>query len=235
MIEHLGVGERVALLVAGAEQRAEDVSAGRSPSRGGRGSRRRPGARARPAPASAGRRACPDRPSAAGRTPRRGRRARARTRSRSRGREPSRGRSRTAPASRSASPGPGSSGRCRRPRRRRAPRSRPRASARHRLGRDRDPLLVEGGHHDRPRGVVVVAVGGQQAVAEQRDQVTEAPVAPDEVVASGDEHEVVRLRADHEDLAVVEDPQAEDRPVCVVVVEQQVEDVVARSPGRASG
>ena len=41
------------------------------------------------------------------------------------------------------------------------------------------------------------------------------------VVEGGDEHEVVRLRPEHEDVAGVEDPQREDRAVALVGLEQQ--------------
>ena len=69
----------------------------------------------------------------------------------------------------------------------------------HRLDRGGDLLAVEGGHHDRPGAVVVVVVDRQQAVAEQRDQVAEARLAPVEVLRVGDGDEVVGLRAEHED------------------------------------
>ena len=62
-----------------------------------------------------------------------------------------------------------------------------------------DLLAVEGGHHDRPRAVMVVVVDRQQAVAEQRDQVAEARLAPVEVLRVGDGDEVVGLGAEHED------------------------------------
>ena len=72
----------------------------------------------------------------------------------------------------------------------------------HRLDRGRDLLAVEGGHHDRPRPVVVGVVDRQQAVAEQRDQVAEARLAPVEVLRVGDGDEVVGLGAEHEDHRV---------------------------------
>src|SRR5688572_32128865 len=56
-----------------------------------------------------------------------------------------------------------------------------------------DSLAVERRQHDLARAAVIVAVDRQQAVAEQRDQVAEAAVAPDEVLGARDEHEVVGL------------------------------------------
>ena len=86
-------------------------------------------------------------------------------------------------------------------------------------------LVVEGREHDPARLLVEVAVDREHPVAEQRDQVAEAAVAPAEAVGVGDEHEVVRLRAEHEDVARVEDPQREDRAVALVGLEQQVQRV----------
>ena len=97
---------------------------------------------------------------------------------------------------------------------------------RHRLGRGDDLLAVEGRHHDRPGPVVVVLVDRQQAVAEQRDQVAEARLAPVEVLRVADGDEVVRLRAEHEDDARVQQPQAEDRAELFVGAEQQRQRVV---------
>ena len=166
---------------------------------------------------------------AAGAAGSRSRRSRARARSarpRRRPCRPRRGRGRAAPASRSASPGCASSRRRRRPRRGAGARS----PARPRPPSPRpsavDLLAVEGGHHDRPGAVVVVVVDRQQAVAEQRDQVAEARLAPVEVLRVGDGDEVVGLRPEHEDDLGVEQAQAEDRPVLFVVGEQQRQRVV---------
>ncbi len=90
----------------------------------------------------------------------------------------------------------------------------------HRRGRGLDLLAVEGGQHDRPGAVVVGVVDRQQAVAEQRDQVAEARLAPVELLRVADGDEVVGLRAEHEDRADVEQSQAEDRPELFVGVEQ---------------
>ena len=57
---------------------------------------------------------------------------------------------------------------------------------------------MEGGQHDLARAAVVLAVGRQQAVAEERDEVAHAALAPAEVVGVGDGHVVVGLRAEHE-------------------------------------
>ena len=102
---------------------------------------------------------------------------------------------------------------------------------RHRLGHRRDLLAVEGGHHDRPGAVVVVLVDRQQAVAEQRDQVAEARLAPVEVLRVADGDEVVRLRAEHEDDPRVQQPHGEDRPELFVGAEQQRQRVVGDPVG----
>jgi hypothetical protein len=101
----------------------------------------------------------------------------------------------------------------------------------HRLGRGGDLLTVEGGHHDRAGAVVVVLVDGEEAVAEQRDQVAEARLAPVEVLRVADGHEVVRLGADHEDHPRVQEAHAEDRPVAFVAVEQERQRVVSAGVG----
>ena len=90
----------------------------------------------------------------------------------------------------------------------------------HRLDRGGDLLAVEGGHHRRPGVVVVVVVDRQQAVAEQRDQVAEARLAPVEVLRVGDRHVVVGLRPEHEDDLGVEQAQGEDRPELFIAAEQ---------------
>ena len=77
----------------------------------------------------------------------------------------------------------------------------------HRLHRSRDLLAVEGGHHDLAGAVVVGVVDRQQAVAEQRDQVAEARLAPVEVLRVGDGDEVVRLGTEHEDHRVMEEAE----------------------------
>ena len=112
-----------------------------------------------------------------------------------------------------------------------APPSAASASARHRLDRRLDLLAVEGGHHDPPGAVVVAAVDRQQAVAEQRDQVAEAALAPVEVLRVGDGDVVVGLGAEHEDDPRVQQPQAEDRPVALVAGEQQRQRVVGHLAG----
>ena len=90
----------------------------------------------------------------------------------------------------------------------------------HDPGRGGDALAVKQRQHDPPCAVVVLAVRGQKAVADQRDQVAEAAVAPAELVAVGDEDEPVRLRAEHEHVDRVEDPDREDRSVLLVGREQ---------------
>ncbi len=132
-----------------------------------------------------------------------------------------RGRGRAAPASRSASPGCASRRRCRRRCRGAGSASAASASIAHRRGRGLDLLAVEGGQHDRPGAVVVALVDRQEAVAEQRDQVAEARLAPMEVLRVADGDEVVGLRAEHEDDLGVEQAHAEDRPELFVGAEQQ--------------
>ena len=105
-------------------------------------------------------------------------------------------------------------------------RDRPVGLDRHRLGRGDDLLAVEGRHHDRAGAVVVVVVDRQQAVAEQRDQVAEARLAPVEVLRVGDGDEVVGLGPEHEDDPRVQQPHREDRPELIVGVEQQRQRVV---------
>ncbi len=97
----------------------------------------------------------------------------------------------------------------------------------------RDLLAVEGRHHDPARAVVVGVVDRQQAVAEQRDQVAEARLAPVEVLRVGDGDEVVGLGAEHEDHRVVQEAGAEDRPVLLVEGEQQRQRVARRLQGAA--
>jgi hypothetical protein len=82
---------------------------------------------------------------------------------------------------------------------------------------------------------VEVAVDRQQAVAEQRDQVREAAVAPGEVLRVGDEDAMVRGRAQHEHDARREHAHAEHGPVALVGVEEQserVRDHPVRAPHR---
>ena len=105
----------------------------------------------------------------------------------------------------------------------------------HRAQRGGDPLAVERGQHDPARAAVELAVDRQQAVAEQRDQVGEAAVAPGEVGRVRDQDAVVGRRPEHEHHARGEHAQAEDRAVALVGVEQQAErvgDDPVRAPHR---
>ena len=91
---------------------------------------------------------------------------------------------------------------------------------------------------------MVVVVDRQQAVAEQRDQVAEARLAPVEVLRVGDGDVVIGLRPEHEDDLRVEQAQGEDRPVLFVGAEQDRQRVagdlegagerVAAGPGRVA-
>ena len=202
------------------EQQRQHVLAAARRCGGGRRSRRRSGRRAARATPAGSPTACAGRAAPAAST--RARRSRARARSRARVRLESASRAEQRAHARRAA-------RARAPTRRGRARGR-RASARSARSisssidaeRRRDALVVEGREHDPARLLVEVAVDREHPVAEQRDQVAEAAVAPAEVVGVGDEHEVVRLRAEHEDVARVEDPQREDRPVALVGLEQQV-------------
>ena len=102
----------------------------------------------------------------------------------------------------------------------------------HRRGRGREVLAMEGGQDDAPGPAVVGAVDGQQAVAEQRDEVAEGALAPAEPVGLGDEDGVVGLRAEGEDDVGVEDPDREDRAVTLVGVEQDGQGI-DQHPARA--
>ena len=108
-----------------------------------------------------------------------------------------------------------------------------RCLAGHCLDRRRDLLAVEGGHHDLARPVVVGVVDRQQAVAEQRDQVAEARLAPVEVLGVAHGDELIGLGAEHEDHRVVEEPGAEDRPVLLIEREEQRQRVPRRLQGAA--
>jgi hypothetical protein len=103
------------------------------------------------------------------------------------------------------------------------------------LGHDRrgrgDPLAVEDGDHDLPRAIVIGAVGGQEPVADQRDQVAEAAVAPPELVTIGDEDEAVRLGAEHEDVDGVEDADREDGAVLLVGGQEDRQRIAAHPLG----
>jgi hypothetical protein len=96
-----------------------------------------------------------------------------------------------------------------------------------------DALAVEGGEHDAAVAVVALAVDGQEPVAEQRDELAEAAVAPAEGVGLRDEHLVVGLGAEDEDVARVEDPQREHGTVPLVGVEQQPQGIADHPGGPA--
>jgi hypothetical protein len=86
----------------------------------------------------------------------------------------------------------------------------------HHRRRGRDPLPVKDGQHRLAGPVVVLAVSGQQSVADERNQIPQVPVAPQELVAVRDEDVAVRLRAEHEHLDPVKDPDREDRAVLLI-------------------
>ena len=83
------------------------------------------------------------------------------------------------------------------------------------------PPAMERRHHDPPRPVVVLAVGGDQAVADQRRQVlAEHPLAVAEVLGAPYGDEVVRLRSDQAHEPAVKATDREHRAVALVEVEQ---------------
>jgi hypothetical protein len=95
-----------------------------------------------------------------------------------------------------------------------------------------DALAVEGGHHDCPRPVVVGVIDREEAVAQEGNEIAEAALAPVEVLGSRDGDEVVRRRPEHEHVAHVEEARGEDRPVLLIVAEEEPQRVaheVARS------
>jgi hypothetical protein len=93
----------------------------------------------------------------------------------------------------------------------------------HDRGRGREPLAVKGRQHDVAGSTVVVAVGGEQAVAEQRDQVAHPAVAPAEVGGVGDRDVVVCLRAEGEHDRRVEQADREHGPEALVAAQQQLQ------------
>ena len=80
---------------------------------------------------------------------------------------------------------------------------------------------VERGEHDPARAAVEVAVDREQAVAEQRDQVAEAAVAPAEVAAWETRMWWLASGPSMKTTLVCEDAEAEHGPVALVGVEQQ--------------
>lgn len=99
-------------------------------------------------------------------------------------------------------------------------------------GKD-DLLTMERRQHDPPGAAVIIALDCEQAVAQKRDHVAEMALAPVEVVGVGDGDVVVGLGTEHEDLALVERSQAEDRAVLLVAIEQEVQRVDQHLVGAA--
>ncbi len=94
-----------------------------------------------------------------------------------------------------------------------------------------DPLAVKDRDHDLAGAVVVLAVGGQEPVTDQRDQVPETAVAPAELVAVRDQDEAVGLGAEHEHVDRVEDPDREDGAVLLVGGQKDRQRVAAHPLG----
>ncbi len=101
----------------------------------------------------------------------------------------------------------------------------------HRVERGEDALAVEGGEHDLAGGAVKVAVGREQAVAGEADQVAEVGGAPEEVGGVGDGDVVVGLGPEREHGVGVEEPEREDGPEALVGLEQQRQGVVGEALG----
>ena len=102
----------------------------------------------------------------------------------------------------------------------------------HRLDRGLDLFMVKRGQHDPPGAVVIAGVDRQQAVAEQRDQIAEAALAPVEVVGMRDRDVVVGGGPEHENHRRVHEAQGEYRPELLVGREQDRQRVVGH-PARA--
>ena len=94
-----------------------------------------------------------------------------------------------------------------------------------------DVVAVEGGQHQHPEVAVIGAVGVQQAVAEQRPQVGEAPLAPLEGVEVADQDLMVDLGADRPHDRLVQQAQREHGAEPALVLEQQAQRVGDDPPG----
>ena len=92
---------------------------------------------------------------------------------------------------------------------------------------------MERGQHDAACAPVVLAVCGEEAVAEQRDQVAHPAVPPAEVRRSRDGDVVVRLGTEREHHRRVHQPHREDRPVALVEAQQQRERLALELAGPA--
>ena len=96
------------------------------------------------------------------------------------------------------------------------------------------PRAVERGHHDLAGPVVVLPIGGDQAVADQRNQLlAEHPLAPAEVVGARDGDEVVRLGPEHHHSRAVEHANREHVAVAPVVLERRRQRVPLEAMGAA--
>jgi hypothetical protein len=84
-----------------------------------------------------------------------------------------------------------------------------------------DALAVEGREHDLAALAVELAVDGEQAVAQQRDEVAHEPAPPREVGRVRDGHEVVGLGPQHEDHVGVEDADREHGSEALVAMQQE--------------
>ncbi len=106
------------------------------------------------------------------------------------------------------------------------------------LHRRGDVLAVEGRQHDHARATVELAVDREQAVTHQADEVAEVRLAPEEVGGVGDGDVVVGGRPQHEHDVAVEHPQREDRAEALVGLQQQRQGFVgeaARAGQRETG
>ena len=106
------------------------------------------------------------------------------------------------------------------------------------LDRRGDVLAVEGRQHDHARAAVELAVDREQPVAHQADEVAEVGLAPEEVGGVGDGDVVVGGRPEHEHDVAVEQPQREDRAEALVGLEQHRQRFVgeaARAGQREAG
>ena len=100
----------------------------------------------------------------------------------------------------------------------------------HRLDRGEQMLLVEGREHRAPRAAVKIAVDREQPIAHQADEVAEVALTPEEVGGVRDGDVVVRRRPQHEHHVAVEDPQREDRAEALVGLQKHRQRLRSEAP-----
>jgi hypothetical protein len=88
---------------------------------------------------------------------------------------------------------------------------------------------VERGQHQLAVRAVECSVDRQQSVAEQRRQVAQVTLTPEEVLGMRHQYVVVGRRPEHEHGVVVEHLEREDRAVSLIGLEQQPQRVPVES------